>query len=163
LIRHAWESEGAGYEAETEGGEEVVTATELIAVAAKLAVPFSPSADCSSSDVAAALITPAGHVFTGVCVDTECGLGFCAEHAAIAEMLKARECQIKMIVAVDHRARHGALRAVPRADVASGRQQPRHGGGVGARAECHPGRPAAVALAMAYERHNYLSIEHCEF
>jgi cytidine deaminase len=80
-----------------------VTVTELIAVATKLAVPFAPSDDCSSGDVAAALITTAGHVFTGVCLDTECGLGFCAEHSAIAEMLKARECQIEMIVAVDHR------------------------------------------------------------
>ena len=79
-----------------------MTAAELIAVAAKLAVPFAPSEDCSSGDVAAALITPAGNVFTGVCVDTECSLGFCAEHAAIAEMLKARQCQIEMIVAVDH-------------------------------------------------------------
>jgi cytidine deaminase len=46
-------------------------------------------------------MTAESHLFTGVCVDTECSLGFCAEHAAIAEMLKARESAVRMIVAVD--------------------------------------------------------------
>lgn len=46
-------------------------------------------------------MTVDSHVFTGVCVDTECSLGFCAEHAEIAEMLKARESAVQMIVAVD--------------------------------------------------------------
>jgi cytidine deaminase len=41
-------------------------------------------------------------VYTGVCIDTECSLGFCAEHAAVAEMLKARESAIYMIVAVNN-------------------------------------------------------------
>lgn len=34
-------------------------------------------------------------------MDTACSLGFCAEHAAIAEMLKARESAVQMIVAVN--------------------------------------------------------------
>jgi len=50
--------------------------------------------------VAAALETVAGNVYTGICVDTHCGMGFCAEHSAIAEMLKARESEIRTIVAV---------------------------------------------------------------
>ena len=29
-----------------------------------------------------------------------CGIGFCAEHAAVAQMLKHRETQVDMIVAV---------------------------------------------------------------
>jgi cytidine deaminase len=32
-----------------------------------------------------------------------CGIGFCAEHAAVAEMLKARETEIEAIVAVSER------------------------------------------------------------
>ena len=32
-----------------------------------------------------------------------CGMGFCAEHSAIAEMLKNRETQIEMIVATDEK------------------------------------------------------------
>jgi cytidine deaminase len=50
--------------------------------------------------VAAALQTVNGSVYTGICIDTACSLGFCAEHSAIAEMLKARESAIQMIVAV---------------------------------------------------------------
>jgi cytidine deaminase len=61
---------------------------------------FRPSKDCSAGGVAAALITAADSTFTGVCVDTSCSLGFCAEHAAVAEMLKARQSHIAMIVAV---------------------------------------------------------------
>jgi cytidine deaminase len=74
---------------------------ELIDVASSLARPFTPSADCISGTVAAALVTSESHLFTGVCVDTACSLGFCAEHAAIAEMLKARESAVQMIVAVN--------------------------------------------------------------
>ena len=74
---------------------------ELIQIAASLARPFNPSIDCASGAVAAALVTTAAHVFTGVCVDTACSLGFCAEHAAVAEMLKARESAVQMIVAVN--------------------------------------------------------------
>lgn len=51
--------------------------------------------------MAAALLTAGGNVYTGVCLDTACSLGFCAEHAAVAEMLKARESEVRLIVAVD--------------------------------------------------------------
>src|SRR5579863_9145841 len=75
---------------------------ELISIATSLAQPFTPSADCTSGTVAAALVSAQSHVFTGVCVDTACSLGFCAEHAAIADMLKARESAVQMIVAVNN-------------------------------------------------------------
>ena len=74
---------------------------ELIALATKLAGAFVPSERCRAGDVAAALVTTAGNLYTGICLDTDCSLGFCAEHAAIAEMLKARESEIRLIVAVD--------------------------------------------------------------
>lgn len=45
----------------------------LINLATSLAKPFVPSEDCTAGDVAAALVTAAGHVYTGVCVDTACG------------------------------------------------------------------------------------------
>ena len=75
----------------------------LIAVAGALARPYVPSADCRAGDVAAALLTAAGNLYTGICVDTACSLGFCAEHAAVAEMLKAREAEVRMVVAVNSR------------------------------------------------------------
>lgn len=74
---------------------------ELIALATSLARPFTPSGGCRSATVAAALVTAESSVFTGVCVDTACSLGFCAEHAAIAEMLKARQSRVQMIAAVN--------------------------------------------------------------
>jgi cytidine deaminase len=72
----------------------------LIERAAALARPFAPSPNVSSGSVAAALLTAASNIYTGVCLDTACSLGFCAEHAAVAEMLKAREAEVRMIVAV---------------------------------------------------------------
>ena len=58
--------------------------------------------DCGS--VASALRTPDGKVYTGICIDTACGMGFCAEHAAIAAMLTAGESgQISQIVAINER------------------------------------------------------------
>ena len=54
----------------------------------------------SAGAVAAALVSEAGHVYTGVCVDVACGIGFCAEHAAVAAMLGARETVVRRIVAV---------------------------------------------------------------
>lgn len=50
--------------------------------------------------VGAALLTADGNVYTGVNLDMFCGIGFCAEHAAVAEMLKNRETHILMAVAV---------------------------------------------------------------
>lgn len=51
-------------------------------------------------DVAATLLTEAGHQFSGVCIDTGSGTGFCAEHGAIAAMVTAGEYRIAAIVAV---------------------------------------------------------------
>jgi cytidine deaminase len=51
--------------------------------------------------VAAALLTDAGNLYTGINLDLACGIGFCAEHSAIADMLKNRETWIRRIVAVD--------------------------------------------------------------
>jgi cytidine deaminase len=51
-------------------------------------------------DVACALVTDRGTVFTGVCIDTASGTGFCAEAAAIAAVVTAGELKIRRIVAV---------------------------------------------------------------
>lgn len=53
-----------------------------------------------AGSVGAALRTASGAVYTGVSIDLACGIGFCAEHAAIGEMLKHREVEIAAIVAV---------------------------------------------------------------
>lgn len=51
-------------------------------------------------DVGCALVTDKGNVYLGVCIDTCSGMGFCAEHSAIAAMVTNGEHIIKKIVAV---------------------------------------------------------------
>ncbi|MHB0874435.1 MAG: cytidine deaminase family protein [Anaerolineae bacterium] len=61
---------------------------------------LSPADGFEAGGVGAALITDKGNVYTGICIDVACGIGFCAEHSAIAEMLKHRETRIVAVVAV---------------------------------------------------------------
>ena len=63
-------------------------------------------------DVGSTLVTKAGNHYSGVCIDTSSGTGFCAEHAAIAAMVTAGEYEIAKIVAV-WRDDQGALHVVP--------------------------------------------------
>ncbi len=50
--------------------------------------------------VASALITRGGNVHVGVCIVTDCSMGYCAEHNAIGTMVTAGESAIQTIVAV---------------------------------------------------------------
>jgi cytidine deaminase len=68
--------------------------------------------DRTFGDVGCSLVTAAGRRYSGVCIDTPSGTGFCAEHAAIAAMVTAREYQITKIVAVWRDAR-GTLYVLP--------------------------------------------------
>ena len=52
--------------------------------------------------VAAALLTDRENVYLGVCIDTACSMGFCAEHAAAAAMITAGEHIIRKVIAVDY-------------------------------------------------------------
>ena len=53
-----------------------------------------------AGSVASALVTEAGNVYLGVCIDTSSSMGFCAEHAAIAAMVTNGESRVATIVAV---------------------------------------------------------------
>ncbi len=77
-------------------------AAELVEIANRLVGEFwlSGTDFLAAGSVAAALRTAAGNIYTGICLDLACGIGFCAEHAAVAEMLKTRESAIVMVVAV---------------------------------------------------------------
>ena len=59
---------------------------------------ISPTIDAGA--VCAALLTEKGNIYTGVCIDTACSLGMCAERNAIANMIKNVESHIKKIAAV---------------------------------------------------------------
>mgnify|MGYP006281925937 CR=1 FL=1 len=73
---------------------------ELIYMAQEVQNKFCLSSDFTAGSVGAALKTNKGNIYTGICINLACGIGFCAEHAAIAEMLKHSETQIDIIVAV---------------------------------------------------------------
>jgi len=73
---------------------------DLISSARQILGEFELGKDLSAGSVAAALRTEAGHIYTGISLNLECGIGFCAEHSAIADMLKHRERRITAIVAV---------------------------------------------------------------
>jgi len=89
----------------------VVSNDQLIARAARLLNPHRVG-DRLFGDVASALVTRTGDMFTGVCIDTGSGTGFCAEHAAIAAMVTAGQYEIAVIVAVVRQA-DGALLVLP--------------------------------------------------
>lgn len=54
----------------------------------------------NAGGVAAALITKKGNIYKGVCIDTACSLGMCAERNAIANMITNGENSIDKIVVV---------------------------------------------------------------
>lgn len=54
-----------------------------------------------SGGVGAAVVSKSGNIYTGVCIDTDCSLGMCAERNAISTMITNGEFEIKMVAAVD--------------------------------------------------------------
>ncbi|MFI6517919.1 cytidine deaminase family protein [Spirillospora sp. NPDC050679] len=88
-----------------------VTNDELIRAAEAVLHPLTEG-DRSTGTVASTLVTDTGAFYSGVCIDTPSSLGFCAEHAAIAAMVTAREFRIAKIVAVC-RDERGALYVLP--------------------------------------------------
>jgi len=77
-----------------------MTFDELIAHAKTVFYPRQIARNAWAGSVAAALLSENGSVYTGVCIDVCSGMGFCAEHAAIAAMVTAGESKIAKIVAV---------------------------------------------------------------
>ena len=65
--------------------------------------PRRLSSTAEASSVAAAILTKEGHIYTGVCIDTACSMGFCAEHSAAAAMITAGESEIVKMVAINKR------------------------------------------------------------
>lgn len=76
------------------------TFDDLLAAARQYVGEFSLRHTLTAATVAAAIESDTGKIYTGVCMDLWCGIGFCAEHAAVAEMLKARETRIHRVAAV---------------------------------------------------------------
>lgn len=78
----------------------MITNLELIQKARTVLNPRKLFNDNSAGDVACALLSSGGNIYLGVCIDVGSGIGFCAEHSAIAAMITAGETGIAKIVAV---------------------------------------------------------------
>ena len=78
----------------------LISDEELIEKAKSVVKPRKIKHGFTIGDVGCALVTDKGNVYLGVCIDTASGMGFCAEHSAIAAMVTHGEHRIKKIVAV---------------------------------------------------------------
>lgn len=77
-----------------------LTNLEMIEKAKTVLKPRQLSFDNAAGDVACALLSAGGNLYLGVCIDIGSGIGFCAEHSAIAAMITAGESRIAKIVAI---------------------------------------------------------------
>ena len=50
--------------------------------------------------VSSAILTKKGNIYTGVCIDTSCSLGMCAERNAISTMMTNGEFEIEKVVCI---------------------------------------------------------------
>jgi cytidine deaminase len=77
-----------------------MTNDELIHKAQKVVNPRKIAHGFTVGDVGCALLTDKDNLHVGVCIDVGGGIGFCAEHSAIASMITDGEQRIRRIVAV---------------------------------------------------------------
>ena len=77
-----------------------MTNEELIRKAQAVVSPRKIAHGFTVGDVGCALLTEKGNLHVGVCIDAGGGIGFCAEHSAIASMITHGEQSIRKIVAV---------------------------------------------------------------
>lgn len=70
--------------------------------------PREISERISAGGVAAAIESASGRIYTGVCVDTSCTLGICAERNAMFRMITDGESEIRRVLAILPDGRTGA-------------------------------------------------------
>ncbi|PHM37010.1 cytidine deaminase family protein [Xenorhabdus innexi] len=79
---------------------------EMESIARQLISPTQLNKHVTYGQVAAVIQCESGNVYTGINIDTDCSMGFCAEHSAIADMIKHGENRIVKVIAVNH---HGKI------------------------------------------------------
>lgn len=78
----------------------LATFDELYQSAKQAVNPRRLSAWVTAGSVGAAILSEGNTIYRGVCIDTACSMGFCAEHAAAAAMVAAGEHRVLRMVAV---------------------------------------------------------------
>lgn len=74
---------------------------KLYQAAKEVLHPWELSRIIEAGGVAAAVESGSGKIYVGVCVDTACTLGICAERNAIFNMITNGENSIKRVIAVN--------------------------------------------------------------
>ncbi len=74
---------------------------ELYNAAMKVINPREVSRIIEAGGVAAAVESVSGNIYVGVCIDTACTLGVCAERNAMFHMITNGENGIRRVIAVD--------------------------------------------------------------
>ena len=74
--------------------------TELQNAAISVIKPRQVSRIIEAGGVAAAVESKSGNIYNGVCVDTACTLGVCAERNAIFNMITNGEDELNRVIAV---------------------------------------------------------------
>lgn len=72
---------------------------ELLKIAIDILNERQISKHATVGTVACAVLTDKGNVYTGISIDAPAGMGFCAEHSAVAAMVTAGESRIVKLVA----------------------------------------------------------------
>ncbi len=73
---------------------------ELYDAARAVQKPRDISERIQAGGVAAAIESSGGKIYTGVCVDTSCSLGICAERNAMFRMITDGENELKRVLAI---------------------------------------------------------------
>lgn len=74
---------------------------ELYHAAMKVINPREVSDKVEAGGVAAAVESVSGNIYVGVCIDTACTLGICAERNALFHMITNGENAIRRVIAVN--------------------------------------------------------------
>lgn len=74
--------------------------TEMLDAARAALRPRRLSEYVTCGEVAAAVLSKSGRIYTGVCIDTCSTLGICAERNAIFNMITNGECEIDKVLCI---------------------------------------------------------------
>lgn len=74
---------------------------ELYNAAKQVLKPRNVSSIIEAGGVAAAIESASGKIYLGVCVDSACTLGICAERNAIFNMITNGEDSLRRVIAID--------------------------------------------------------------
>lgn len=74
---------------------------ELFKKAKEVLDPRTISERVEAGGVAAAILSKNGEIYTGVCMDTACSIGMCAERNALSNMITHKENEIEKLICID--------------------------------------------------------------